>query len=165
MSAKCQKRTWATVCRSGKQIDCRPGWVENFAWRDVRKEVLHECHFDSFSRRTKRSNQLRQAWAMTNFGSGPRRWRGAERHTSGGARETTQHRYADDRRYRVERFRCLFWGRRSPWASNAKHRSNRQRGCHLHQLVRSGKLYCRARIIHHWPHPNQVGTLNCGCSG
>src|SRR5690242_17423841 len=60
----------------------------------------------------------------------------------------------------MERFRYLFWGRRRPWSPDTKRRSNRQRGCHLHRLVRSGELYGRPRLIHNRTHTDQRSALS-----
>ena len=79
--------------------------------------------------------------------------------------QAAQHRYADDRRHRLERFRLLFGRRRIARASDAERRSHGQGRCRLHQLVWPGKLHRRPRLVHHRAHSGPFGAVDRGRPG
>src|SRR6516162_5205062 len=72
---------------------------------------------------------------------------------------------ADDRRHWMERFRSLYGWRRGPWPPDPEHRPDRQGRRGVHELVRSGELHGRPRLIHDRAHPDPLGTLDRGGTG
>jgi hypothetical protein len=82
-----------------------------------------------------------------------------------GAGKAPQHRDADDRRHRLERFRCLFGGRRGSRPSDTERRSDSQGGRRFHELVRPGELYGRPRLVLNGASADPLGALDRGCPG
>ena len=82
-----------------------------------------------------------------------------------GHRPATQHRDADDRRHRLERFRLLFGRRRGAGASDAECRSAGQGRCRFHLLVRPSELHGGPRLVPDRAYPDPLGAVDRGCPG
>ena len=74
--------------------------------------------------------------------------------------EAAEHRHADDRRYRLERFRRLFRRRQGARPSDAERRQDRRGRRDLHQLVRAGELHRGPRLVHDRAHPDPLGAVD-----
>jgi hypothetical protein len=81
------------------------------------------------------------------------------------SRQAAERRHPDDRRHRLERFRCLFRRRRGSRPSDPEHRPRRAGRRSLHELVRPGERHGRTRFLYHGTYPDPLGALDRGGPG